>query len=139
MFSDPTLILGAIVGLVMGSFGYVLFRFAWRPARQYRLLKKQIGAILIPGQQTDELKTAERDRLRRLAVELHMLTTDALPHWYRLALQRRGVDVEEAARQLQSLVNCREPMALHKRRQAVCRALGLGATSPRAGRAHLRS
>lgn len=129
MFSDPVLIGGVIVGLAIGSFGYVLFRFGWRPARHYRHLKKQIGAIVGPGHQ-DNLSTAERDRLRRLAVELHTLTTDDLPHWFQLALKRRGERPEEAARHLQSLVNCRDREALRRRRQAICQSLGLGGDAP---------
>ncbi len=129
MFNDPVLIGGVIAGLAMGSFGYVLFRFAWRPTRRYRRLKNQIRGIVGPDR-PDALDGASRDRLRQLAVELHALTSDGLPHWFRLALERRGEDPGEAVRQIQSLVNCRDREALQKRSAAVCRALGMGAAFP---------
>ena len=124
MFNDTVLISGVIVGLALGSFGYVLFRFAWRPARNYRRIKKQIAAIIVPDLQND-WNAAKRDRLRRLAAELHTLTTEALPHWFILALNRRGERPEETVRQLQHLVNCRDAPALSRRRQAVGQSLGL--------------
>ena len=125
MFNDPVLIAGVIAGLAMGSFGYVLFRFAWRPARSYRRLKKQIGVIVGPGR-PQTLDGTGRDRLRQLSVELHALTASGLPHWFRLALERRGETPEEAVRQIQSLVNCRDRESLEKRSAAVCKALGIG-------------
>ena len=129
MFSDPVLIGGVLAGLAMGSCGYVLFRFTWRPIRRYGRLKKQIEAIVGPGR-PDEVPAADRDRLRQLAVDLHALTMDELPHWFQLALQRRGESPEEAVRQIQSLVNCRDQAALEKRRQAVCRSLGIKIGAP---------
>ena len=133
MFNDWVLISGVIVGLALGSFGYILFRFAWRPARGYRRLKQQIAALLIPGPEKD-LDAAERDRLQRLAVELHDLTAESLPNWFRLAIQRRGERPDEAVLQLQRLVNCREAAACRRRRQAVCQALGLTADGAVKGR-----
>jgi hypothetical protein len=124
MFNDTVLVSGVIVGLALGSFGYILFKFAWHPARKYRHIKKQIAAIVVPGQQ-HVLSRAERKRLRELAVELHTLTTESMPHWFRLALKRRDEMPEEAVRQLQHLVNCRDQAAAHQRRQAVCQSLGV--------------
>ncbi len=129
MFSDPVLIGGVLVGLAMGSFGYVLFRFVWRPTHRYGHLKKQIKAIVGPGR-PDEVPTADRNRLRQLAVDLHALTTDELPQWFQLALQRRGESPEEAVRQIQSLVNCRDRASLEKRCQAVYRSLGIKTDAP---------
>lgn len=124
MFSDPVLMGGVVAGLIMGSFGYVLFRFGWRPARKYGHLRKQIGAMVDPARQ-DALGPAERDRLRRLAVALHDLTTAGLPHWYQLALKRRNEKPEEAVRHLQRLANISDRAARRKRCQAVRQALGL--------------
>ena len=125
MFNDPVLIGGVIAGLVMGSFGYVLFRFAWRPVHRYRRLKGQIRAIVEPGR-PDTLDATDRDRLRQLAVELQELTSGEWPQWLRLSLERRGETPEEAVRHIQSLVNCRDRAALKKRGAAVWRSLGLG-------------
>jgi hypothetical protein len=85
--------------------------------------------MIDPARQ-DALGTAERDRLRRLAVALHDLTATGLPHWYRLALKKRNEEPEEAVRHLQSLANVRDRAALRKRCQAVRRSLGLD-TDPR--------
>ena len=123
MFNDPVLIGGVAVGLALGSFGYVLFRFGWRPARRYRQIKKQILTIIGP-RRPNALDGKDRDRLRQLAVDLHTLTTGDMPSWYRLALERRGENPDEAVRQIQSLVNCRDHAALGKRREAVGHALG---------------
>ncbi len=128
MFNDPVFIGGVVAGLAMGSFGYVLFRFGWRPVRRYRRLKNQIRAILGPGR-PEALDGTGRDRLRQLAVELHELTSGEWPQWFRLALERRGESPEEAVRQIQRLVNCRDREALEKRSAAVCRSLGIGTDS----------
>jgi hypothetical protein len=124
MFSDPVLLGGIAVGLVMGSFGYVLVRFGWRPVGRYRRLKKRIGALVGHGCQ-GKLDRAARDRLRQMAVELQALMSDELPHWFQLAIKRRGEMPQEAIAHIQSLVNCRDKQALVKRCQAVRQALGL--------------
>ncbi len=128
MFNDPVLIGGVIAGRVMGSFGYVLFRYAWRPVHRYRRLKGQIRAIVDPERE-NALDAAARDRLRQLAVELQELTSGEWPQWLRLSLARRGETPEETVRQIQSLVNCRDRAALKKRAAAVWRSLGLGTDS----------
>ena len=123
MFQDPVLLGGVFVGLAMGSFGYVLFRFVCRPVWRYRRLKTQIVTILDVSRK-DGLGDDARDRLRQLADALHTLTSSDLPQWYGLALKRRGEAPQEAVRHLQSLVNCREAAALDRRRGAVYQSLG---------------
>ncbi len=123
MFQDPVLLGGVFVGLAMGSFGYVLFRFGCRPVWRYRRLKTQIVTILDASRQ-DGLDNDARDRLRRLADALHTLVSSDLPHWYHLALKRRAEAPQEAVRHLQSLVNCREAAAIDRRRQAIYQSLG---------------
>ncbi|MGD8241912.1 MAG: hypothetical protein PVF59_03735 [Desulfobacterales bacterium] len=123
MFQDPILLGGVFVGLAMGSFGYVLFRFVCRPVWRYRRIKARIAAILDASRQ-EGLDDDARDRLRRLADALHTLTSSDLPQWYHLALKRRAEAPQEAVRHLQSLVNCREAAALERRREAVYQSLG---------------
>ena len=123
MFQDPVLLGGVFVGLVMGSFGYVLFRFVCRPVWRYRRLKTQIAAILDVSRK-DGLDDDARDRLRQLADALHTLASSDLPQWYHLTLKRRSIDPQETVRHLQSLVNCREAAALDRRREAVYQSLG---------------
>lgn len=123
MFQDPVLLGGVFVGLAMGSFGYVLFRFGCRPVWRYRRLKTRI-VIILEASRKDGLGNDERDRLRRLADALHTLTSSDLPHWYQLVLERRAEAPQEAVRHLQSLVNCREAAALDRRREAVYQSLG---------------
>ncbi len=122
---DMTLIGGAAVGLVMGSFGYVLVRFGLRPLMAYRQLKRRIEELLKTATREKALAEETRETLRHAAVKLQDLLDDGLPVWYKLALKRKAERPEEAVRHLQTLANCREPAAIRQRTEAVQQNLRL--------------
>ena len=128
---DPIIIGGAVVGLVMGSFGYILLRFVARPLLGYRRIKTRLANALAGASTQGVLKGNERDALRRLALALQALVDEGLPSWYALALQKKGEQPKEAVRHLQALVNCREAAAIQHRAAAVAEALGLPSARPR--------
>ena len=121
---DPVIIGGAVVGVSMGSFGYVLVRFGARPALTYRRLKGRLAALLA-ADGGEPLVREKRDALRRTAMELQDLVDEVLPRWYALSLQRRQEDPREAVRHLQALVNSREPASIRRRAAAVRQYLRL--------------
>lgn len=127
---DPVIIGGVVVGLVMGSLGYVLLRFGARPVFAYRRLKKRLRDALTALGTEDALSERRRDALRRTAVALQELVDEELPTWYALALQKKGEQPKEAVRHLQALVNCREAAAVARRAAAVRKALGLAGAGP---------
>ena len=122
---DMTLIGGAAVGLVMGSFGYVLVRFGLRPLMAYRRLKRRLKGIVDTAAREKALAEDAREALRHSAVKLQDLLDDGLPVWYKLALERRAERPEEAVRHMQTLANCREPAAIRQRAEAVQQSLRL--------------
>ena len=128
---DPVIIGGAVVGLAMGSFGYVLLRFVARPVLGYRRLKKRLADALAATRRPSALPQETRDALRRMAMALQELVDEGLPAWYALALQRKGEQPKEAVRHLQALVNCREAAAIQRRTAAVAEALRLPPAQPR--------
>ena len=122
---DLVLIGGAAVGLVMGSFGYVLVRFGLRPWMTYRKLKRRLKRLVDTVIREQALAEDTREALRHSAMKLQELLDDALPVWYKLALKRRAERPEEAVHHLQTLANCREPAAIQQRAEAVQQSLRL--------------
>jgi len=122
---DMILIGGAAVGLVMGSFGYVLIRFGLRPVLGYRRLKRRLSSLLNRVEGLESLTEDERHLIRRLAVELQTAVDDGLPQWYILALKNKEVHLRDAVRHLQTLANCKGQEAIHTRAQGVRTSLKL--------------
>ena len=123
---DMVLIGGAAVGLVMGSFGYVLVRFGARPVIAYRRLKSRLDGLLKTVAAEKGMTAQSGQALRQMAVTLQEMTDNEIPVWYRLSLQKKGEQPQEAVRHLQSLANCKEKKAIQKRIAAVRQNLGLG-------------
>jgi len=111
---------GIAVGLVAGSLGFVLARFALVPLVRYHLLKRRIEALAARFEGAGPLESVQEEA-RVCALALQDLLDEHLPRWYRLALQNRGETPAEAVRHLQFLVGCRDPGA-RKRRAALVRA-----------------
>jgi hypothetical protein len=122
---DRVLIGGIAVGLVMGSFGYVLVRFGIRPVLAYRRLKQCLADLVNTAATEKSLTNDARDALGRMAMELQDLLDEVLPVWYTLALQKRDEQPRDAIRHLQALVNCKEPGAIRQRAAAVQQSLRL--------------
>jgi hypothetical protein len=122
---DMVLVAGIAVGLIMGSFGYVLVRFVLRPVMSYRRLKQLLANPVKAAARDKTLTDDARDTLRRTAAELQDLLDEVLPVWYALSLQKRGEHPKEAVPHLQALANCREPSAITQRAAAVIQSLRL--------------
>lgn len=122
---DMVVIGGVVVGLVMGSFGYVLARFGIRPMLGYRRLKHNLAGLLDTLIKTQAISAEARDTLRRTAVDLQKMVDEMLPHWYILSLHKKEERPADAVRHLQTLANCREPAAIRQRATAVQNCLGL--------------
>lgn len=122
---DMVLVAGIAVGLIMGSFGYVLVRFVLRPVMAYRRLKRHLTDIVHSAARDQALTDEARDTLRRKAAELQDLLDEVLPVWYALTLQKRDEHPKEAVPHLQALANCREPSAISHRAAAVVQSLRL--------------
>jgi len=114
-----------VVGLAMGSFGYVLVRFWARPMLAYRRLKRRLAGLLNTAAREQALPTETCHSLRRIALELQDLLNEKLPLWYTLALQKKEEQPADAVRHLQTLVNCKEPAAIRQRIAAVQQCLRL--------------
>ena len=122
---DVILVSGIGVGLVIGSFGYVLVRFVLRPLLAYRRLKNRLADSLQTAARAKALTDDARDTLRHTSSELQQLLDDDLPVWYTLALKKKDERPMEAVPHLQALVNCREPSAILKRVKAVQQSMRL--------------
>lgn len=122
---DMVLVAGIAVGLIMGSFGYILVRFVLRPVMAYRRLKGHLKDIVQSAARDEALTDDARDTLQRKAAALQNMLDEALPVWYALVLQKREEHPKEAIPHLQALANCREPAAISRRAAAVMRSLRL--------------
>jgi len=122
---DMVLVGGMAVGLVMGSFGYILVRFGLRPVVAYRRLKGRLADLLDAATRDKTLSEEARGAIRRSSLELKDLLDEVLPVWYTLALQKREERPQDAVRHLQTLANCREPSAIAQRAAAARECLGL--------------
>lgn len=122
---DMVLVGGIAVGLVMGSFGYVLVRFGLRPVVAYRRLKGCLADLMDAAARDRTLTEEARGSIRRSVLELQDLLDEVLPVWYTLALQKRGEHPRDAVRHLQALANCREPSAIAQRAASVRECLRL--------------
>jgi hypothetical protein len=122
---DMVLVGGIAVGLIMGSFGYVLVRFVLRPVIIYRRLKRQLADLARTAARDKTLTEDARKTLRRSGLELQDLLDEALPVWYTVALKKRDEHPKEAVPHLQALANCREPSAISQRASAIIASLRL--------------
>lgn len=116
---DMVVVGGVVVGLVLGSFGYVLVRFWARPVLGYRRLKQRLAGLLKTAARDQAIPAEARDTLRRIALELQDMIDEMLPLWYSLALQKKGEQPADAVRHLQTLANCKEPAAIRQQIEAV--------------------
>ena len=122
---DLVLVGGIAVGLIMGSFGYVLVRFGLRPVITYRRLKRRLSTFVHTAAREETLTDDARENLQRSAMELQDLLDEMLPIWYAMTLKKRGEHPAEAVPHLQALANCREPSAISRRASAVIQSLRL--------------
>ncbi len=105
---DPVLVLGAGLGLAIGSMGYVLFAFMARPIMGYHRIKIRI-ARLFPGGKPSENAADYRRSALDLADQLRNCYDSDLPSWYKQVLQNRNELPLEAVTSLQRLSTTTHP------------------------------
>ncbi|MGD8368421.1 MAG: hypothetical protein PVG78_12335 [Desulfobacterales bacterium] len=104
-------LVGAVLGFVIGVFGYVIVRYWIRPVSAYGRLKGRIGKavddhLFLVEEAAENRKDAfdgSRKQLRKLAQELTDLFHHELPSWYRIRLRARGEQPPDAAAGLMKL------------------------------------
>lgn len=119
----------ALVSFILGSMGYVTVRFLLFPIFRYGNLKRRIAKVLVilEGQSRNHTnKTRERPEnsetgrnLKKQAVLLSECYQNALPHWYKLLLYKRGEDPIEASKRILGLVNIRNKPDIAKRLETI--------------------
>ena len=116
-------LIGAVLGFLVGVFGFIIVRYWIRPVSAYGRLKRRtaeavkrhlalIAEPLQPRQKKD-LSESQR-RLRKLAQELTDAFHNDLPHWYRIRLRSRGELPPEAAAGLMKLSGSRQADSARK-------------------------
>ncbi|MCW7752765.1 hypothetical protein OOT00_02045 [Desulfobotulus sp. H1] len=116
---------GVVVGFFLGSFGYILTRFIVSPVFRYRKIKKHLRVDLKAAEMSAEKDTLNRTDLARIdgfrghakAIIHHV--DMVLPLWFRLSLERQDERPMDAAAELMTLANIRNPEHLKKRIAAV--------------------
>jgi hypothetical protein len=103
---DPVLVLGAGLGVAIGSFGYVLFAFVARPIMRYRRIKSHIAQLFPSGKPLETAPDYRRLALD-LADQLQNCCNSDLPAWYKQVLQNRDELPSEAVTSLQKLATAR--------------------------------
>ncbi|MGD8251605.1 MAG: hypothetical protein PVH30_00305 [Desulfobacterales bacterium] len=105
---DPVLVLGAGLGVAIGSFGYVFFAFVARPIMRYHRIKSHIAQLFPSGKPSET--TADYRRLALdLADQLQTCCDSELPAWYKQVLQNRNELPLEAVTSLQKLATTKHP------------------------------
>ncbi|MFZ7126266.1 MAG: hypothetical protein ACOWWM_08960 [Desulfobacterales bacterium] len=108
---DGIVLAGVLVGLVLGSLGYVLFFSVIRPIAGYRSIRRRIDRLL-PGElPAADTGTEARKSALELAELLRRCYEEQLPFWYRQMLDQRGEKPSEAAGGLQKLATLKDRSA----------------------------
>ena len=108
---------GAILGFVIGVFGFIIVKYWIRPVSTYGRLKRRIEKavddhlLLVSEKETGNREKAvagSQKQLRKLAQELTDAFHHELPSWYRLRLRSRGEQPPEAVAGLMKLSGSRQ-------------------------------
>jgi hypothetical protein len=126
---------GAVLGFLIGVFGFIIVRYWIRPVSAYGRLKRRIAdaverhLALAAGPSQSRQKTdfsESQKRLRKMAQELTDTFHNDLPHWYRIRLRSRGEMPPEAAAGLMQLSGSRQADPARKGAEKVRGLLHLG-------------
>ena len=116
-------LVGAILGFVVGVFGFIIVRYWIRPVSAYARLKRRVAdaveahlSMLSADAGSDAALGAKesRKRLRKLAQELTDTFHHDLPQWYRIRLRARGELPPEAAADLMKLSGAKQAAPARK-------------------------
>lgn len=110
-------LVGAVLGFVIGVFGFIIVRYWIRPVSAYVRLKRRVAdaveahlSIMPADAGSDDAAGVKesRMRLRKLSQELTDTFHHDLPHWYRIRLRARGELPPEAAADLMKLSGAKQ-------------------------------
>jgi hypothetical protein len=110
-------LLGAVLGFVIGVFGYIVVRYWIRPVSAYGRIKRRIAKAVddhllqVAEEEAKNRKKAaagSQKQLRKLAQELTDAFHHELPLWYRIRLRSRGEQPPDAAAGLMKLSGTRQ-------------------------------
>jgi hypothetical protein len=116
-------ILPSAIGFFMGSSGYILYRFYFKPITKYRRLKTRIKNSLAHLDKEAPPKSSQKPGA--LAAQLTQCYSDDLPVWFQLLLKRRGEDPQAAAGHLMTLAKTKNPDHARRRIHQIEEALKL--------------
>jgi hypothetical protein len=120
---------GALFGFVVGTTGYIIFRFWLLPIREYRRLKSAIKMELkdvtnsISENKRDPQKKNRLKSMRKNILDLSDCYDNDIPVWYKIILNRRQESPHEAAKHLIDLVNIQDNSHVLKRLEKAKTAL----------------
>jgi hypothetical protein len=125
---------GAVLGFVIGVFGYIIVRYWIRPVSAYGRLKRRIAravdehllAVEDGGRKSSVTVAGSQKELRKLAQELTDAFHHELPSWYRIRLRARGEQPPDAAAGLMKLSGSRQGEPARKRAKDIRELLQLG-------------
>lgn len=121
---DPVIIFGSVLGLLIGSLGYVLYIAAVRPVLTYRRIKGRIQRLMPDGRPPDTGPDARRTALE-LAERLRTCYENQLPIWYQQLLVRRKEIPVDAIAGLQKLATTKHTGGAASLAASVRQALNL--------------
>lgn len=102
---------GALFGFVVGTIGYIIFKFWLIPIREYRRLKSLIKTDIkyytntISANRWNPKKEKRLQTMRKNILDLSDCYDLEIPVWYKIILNRRRESPHEAAKHLMDLVN----------------------------------
>ena len=108
---DSPYLIAAGASFLAGMFGYIIVRFWAMPIGRYRRAKARaedaLTALLAADGKTE---MADAKKACRVAADrLSELYSVDLPPWYRMVLDQRGESPVQAAKDLMTLSNTRDP------------------------------
>jgi hypothetical protein len=105
---------GALFGFVVGTTGYIIFKFWLLPIREYRRLKSAIKVDLkylansISENKRDPQRKKRLRNMRKIILDLSDCYDNDIPVWYKIILNRRRESPHEAAKHLMDLANIQD-------------------------------
>ncbi|MFP4032794.1 MAG: hypothetical protein ACLFRG_21035 [Desulfococcaceae bacterium] len=124
---DSPYLLAAGASFLAGMFGYVIVRFWAMPIARYRRAKAMTQDALDALLAADgKREMAEAKKACRVAADrLSELYSVDLPPWYRMVLDQRGESPVQAAKDLMTLSNTKDPDHQIVLTEAIRKSIGL--------------
>jgi hypothetical protein len=107
-------IAGALFGFIVGSMGYIIFRFWFVPIREYRRLKSEINKEIkyyfnaVSENKWHIQKKKRFQNMRKNILDICDCYDHDIPVWYKIVLKSRCESPHEAAKHLMDLSNVQD-------------------------------